>query len=221
MKTNARSVLVCLVVLVVAIACRREAPEEPAPEPTPPPIEQVVEPAPEEPAPDPGPGAVPADEPEPLPAGTDSVTGLHGFGPARFGDDAESVRIAWGRPLVFAPEPTADAPCGYLVPDPEPSEGLRIRFMLDGDRFVRYDVLGEQYEAPGSARVGNTLDALEALYAGRHSVQPHKYIEGGHYVEVVEDGVESRLIFELDGNGVVTQWRAGLPPQVQYVEGCS
>ncbi|HWI23748.1 MAG TPA: lectin, partial [Lysobacter sp.] len=29
------------------------------------------------------------------------------------------------------------------------------------------------------------------------------------------------LVFETDAAGKVTAWRAGVPPQVDYVEGCS
>ncbi len=213
-KRLAGFVLIVLV-LIIAVACSREQPAEPEPAEI---DESPRAPAIEEPAS----GAVPPDQEASPPAGTESVTGLHGFGPARFGDDAESVRIAWGRPLVFAPEPSLDRPCGYLVPEPTPSDPLRIRFMFDGDRFVRYDVLGEQYEAPGSARIGNTLDALEALYADRHTVSPHKYIEGGHYFEVAAGtGNEALLVFELDAADTVIGWRVGLPPAIHYVEGCS
>jgi hypothetical protein len=28
-------------------------------------------------------------------------------------------------------------------------------------------------------------------------------------------------VFETDAGGTVTEWRAGVPPQVDYVEGCS
>jgi hypothetical protein len=32
---------------------------------------------------------------------------------------------------------------------------------------------------------------------------------------------DATLVFEIDADGRVTAWRAGLPPQVDYVEGCS
>jgi hypothetical protein len=172
------------------------------------------------PAAPPAPAATSGSTPETVPAGTGSVTGFHGFGPARFGDDEEAVRIAWGRPLVFNPAPTADAPCGYLVPEHAASGDAGIAFMFDGDRFVRYDVSDDQYEAPGTGRVGNTVDALQALYPG-HVLMPHKYVEGGRYLVTEAPGGEAKLVFELDAAGVVTQWRVGLPPQVDQVEGCS
>jgi hypothetical protein len=189
-----------------------------APAPTPPPApEAPPQPAPTAPAP--VPEASPA--PPAAPAGTDSVTGFHGFGPARFGDAAEAVRIAWGRPLVADRQTTPDTPCVYLNPDPEPSAEMRIAFMLDYDKFVRYDVSGTGYEAPGGGRVGNHRDALVSMYGDTHTLVPHKYVEGGQYFIVPgPDGSNARLVFELDAEGMVTEWRVGTPPQVDYVEGC-
>lgn len=214
MASRLRTLAMVLAISALA-ACSRPAPEpepapvpEPAAEPVPPPVADP-EPAPVEP---------PAAE---VPAGTDQVTGFHGFGPARFGDDQESVRISWGRPLVADRELSADASCHFLVPDPAPSDGSRIAFMLEDGRFVRYDVIGELYEAPGGGRNGNLREALEVLYAGRHTLAPHKYVDGGQYF-IVEgpDGSGSRLVFELDAAGVATRWRIGLTPQIDYVEGC-
>jgi hypothetical protein len=197
--------------------CSRQA--EPPAEPAP----AASTPAPAAPAPQAAPASAPEASPAPAaaPAGTDGVTGLHGFGPARFGDAAESVRIAWGRPLVADRQTTPDTPCVYLNPNPAPSDEMRIAFMLDYDKFVRYDVSGAGYEAPGGGRVGNHRDALASLYGDKHTLVPHKYVEGGQYFIVPgPEGSNARLVFELDAEGVVTEWRVGVPPQVDYVEGC-
>ena len=54
--------------------------------------------------------------------------------------------------------------------------------------------------------------------------QPHKYSEG-LYLRVEDTaGGTGVLLFETDGKGddaKVTEWRSGVPPQVDYVEGCS
>lgn len=216
MNRNARHAAAAVFALLAVLlaACGREQPAEEPKTPAPPAAESAPAPAP--PAEPPPPAA------ETAPAATDSVTGFHGFGPAKFGDGEESVRIAWGRPMVFNPEPSADVTCTYLMPDPQPAQPLRIAFMFENGRFVRYDVDGDSYEAPGSARVGNTVEALHTLYAGRYEEQPHKYVEGGRYLIVSgPDGSEAKLVFEIDAEGTVTRWRLGLPPQVHYVEGCS
>jgi hypothetical protein len=64
--------------------------------------------------------------------------------------------------------------------------------------------------------------ALEGLYGKRLQAAPHKYVEGGHYLSMSASGVaSSKLVFETDAAGKATAWRVGLPPQVDYVEGCS
>ncbi len=166
--------------------------------------------------------AVPPMDESATPAGTEGPTGFHGFGPARFGDDEESVRIAWGRPLAFDRELAPGDTCAYLQPDPAQQAGAGIAFMIEDGRFVRYDIRTPDYEAPGGGRVGMDKQALESLYHGRSELGPHKYIEGGHTLRVVgPDGSESALVFELDAGDLATEWRVGLPPPVDYVEGCS
>lgn len=224
MKSIVRVATLAFVALAVAACGGEDRPaEQPAPPPdavpAPPPLSEPVTPAPT-PEPAPSEAVPPADE-SGTPAGTESVTGFHGFGPARFGDDEESVRIAWGRPMAFDRVVTADAPCAYLIPDPKPSDGLEVAFMFEGGKFVRYDVKGEQYQAPGSGMIGNNLEALKSLYDGRYTEQPHKYIEGGKNLIVSgPDGSDSKLIFEIGADGTVSSWRVGVPPQVDYVEGC-
>ena len=63
---------------------------------------------------------------------------------------------------------------------------------------------------------------MRALYDGRIEEQPHKYDPDGRVLRVTApDGAPGVLVLELDGSGRVDEWRVGLPPQVDYVEGCS
>ena len=63
---------------------------------------------------------------------------------------------------------------------------------------------------------------LQKLYHGALQSMPHKYVEGGHTLSVAASGVSpARLVFETGADGKATAWRIGLPPQVDYVEGCS
>ena len=61
---------------------------------------------------------------------------------------------------------------------------------------------------------------IEVLYPGIEQ-QNHKYVEGGHYLRAGADSGEGVVVFETGADDVVTEWRVGLPPQVDYVEGCS
>ena len=61
---------------------------------------------------------------------------------------------------------------------------------------------------------------IAAIYPGRIEERPHKYVDGAKYLRVTRDGSEAVLLFETDAQGRVEEWRIGLPPQVDYVEGC-
>lgn len=151
----------------------------------------------------------------------DGTITFAGFGPAAFGASAEAVRQAWGGDLGDA-QPSEPGGCHYLIPQPLGAEGFRTAFMVEGDRFVRIDVRDASVIAPGGATVGMTGDEVKALYAGRVTEQPHKYDPDGRVLRVTDaGGAEAALVFELDGQGRVDQWRIGVPPQVDYVEGCS
>jgi hypothetical protein len=181
------------------------------------------EPAPTvEPAPPTATGEEDQQQASDVPAATPAAGAItfEGFGPATFGADQEQVRIAWGRDLEAAPpEP---ATCYYLMPQPPPPGGYRIAFMIEGGRFSRIDVRADDIVAPGGGRAGMNAVEIEALYPGRVETRPHKYVEGGKYLRIPDEtSGEGVLLFATDAQGRVSEWRIGVPPQVDYVEGCS
>jgi hypothetical protein len=94
--------------------------------------------------------------------------------------------------------------------------------MIEGGRFARIDVRADDIVAPGGGRAGMNAEEIEALYPGRIEERPHKYVEGGKYLRIPDEmGGEGVLLFAADEQGRVTEWRVGVPPQVDYVEGCS
>jgi len=141
-----------------------------------------------------------------------------GYGDLRFGmREAEAVQ-AWGGELK--PLPSASEPCHYLTPKwvKVPAE---FALMIEGGRFVRYDVGTAREAAPGGGRVGMTAAEIEQRYPNVEH-RPHKYVEGAEVLRVADPaGGKGMLVFETDADGNVTAWRAGVPPQVDYVEGCS
>lgn len=164
-----------------------------------------------------GPGEAPAGDAH-APTAAAGVIGFEGFGPAAFGADQEQVRMAWGRDLGDA-QPSEAGGCYYLIPQPLGADGYRIAFMMEGDRFARIDIRDPGYVAPGGGAVGMDRAAIEGLYRGRIEAAPHKYVDGAQTLRVAEG--EAALVFETDAAGRVTAWRIGVPPQVDYVEGCS
>ena len=149
-----------------------------------------------------------------------------GYGPARFGMSAEAVRAAWNGgdrgELGDVPKdgPDGSDACFHLNPVGQPDQAY-FALMFESGRFVRYSSSNDDMAAPGGGRRGMDEAALEALYGPITDRIPHKYVDG-EYLRVADPaGSDAVLVFETDADGVVTEWRVGLPPQVDYVEGCS
>lgn len=168
-----------------------------------------------------------ADAPQPAPplsdtaapAGPVSQASFLGYGDMKLGSTVEEARAAWGGELNGAP--TEGTSCHYLWPKwiTRPAD---FAFMMEEGRFVRYDVGTDKETAPGGGKVGMSADELQKLYGGALKSAPHKYTQGGQYLSIDASGVApTRLVFEADAAGRITSWRVGLPPQVDYVEGCS
>lgn len=199
--------LSCLAVGLAAVAgCREQAPSS------------ATEAAP------PVPSAAPVAEPAAAPPSSAAAVPapgtitFAGFGPATFGADEAQVRMAWGKDLEGAPgEPGG---CHVLAPAPRGDGPLRFGFMIEGGKFARIDVALPGVTAPGGGQVGMSTAQILAQYPGVQSM-PHKYIEGARTLRVADpDGSASALVFKTATDGTVTAWRIGVPPQVDYVEGC-
>ena len=135
---------------------------------------------------------------------------------------AEEARAAWTRGGLDGPMPIGDpAACFHLSPAGQPTPA-HLAFMFENDLFVRYSVENAEMTAPGGGKRGMTEAELQKLYANALKATPHKYVEGGKYLAIGASGVApSKLVFETDADGKVTEWRVGVMPQVDYVEGCS
>lgn len=139
-----------------------------------------------------------------------------GFGPATFGMSADQVRAAWKGDL--GDEGMEEPACFHLSPTSQPEYAYFAMMFGDG-RFVRYSSSNDAMSAPGGGRRGMSAVEIEAIHPGRVEHQPHKYSDG-EYLRVEGDGGRV-LVFETDGDGTVTEWRVGVPPYVDYVEGCA
>lgn len=147
-----------------------------------------------------------------------------GVGPLRVGMTMEEARQALGdleslRPFAGVVEGDSALACQHA----ESSRlGAGVRVMLEGGRVVRVEVDSTRVATAEGARIGDTEARIEQLYPGRVTVLPHKYTDGHYlYVRPAASADTTRLlVFETDGR-VVTRYRAGQKPQVEYVEGCS
>lgn len=153
-------------------------------------------------------------------ASTDAATMARydGYDKLRFGmDEVTFGRVRSGK-LQGQLEPGSS--CFYVTP--EWAKGPKdFAFMLEGGHFVRYDVGTTKETAPGGGKVGMSKAQILSLYGARVEQQPHKYVPGAAYLRVPAPEGKGVLLFETDADGKVTRWRVGVPPQVDYVEGCS
>ena len=213
---SSRTLDACLLAFALFLASCSQAPGDVALEAhAPDPVASDVDPALDEPVED----VPPATAPHAASALAPLAADFSGFGPVPFGAEAEALKLAWGGPLEGGQDVEAGA-CHYLFPQPRPAQGYGTGFMIEGGRFVRVDVDDPAATAPGGGRIGMPATEIDALYPGRVERQPHKYVEGASYLRINREGSDAVLLFETDAQGVVTEWRIGVPPQVDYVEGC-
>jgi len=142
----------------------------------------------------------------------DTVT-TAGLGPVKIGMTVEEATLAAGRAMEGPPAPD----CYYV----EPAGLDGVGFMITNERIARVDITAGPISTRSGARIGMTELEITTLFPGQIEEQPHKYVDGGHYlVFVPNDPADHRVIFETDGE-VVTGYRAGILPEVEWVEGCS
>lgn len=155
----------------------------------------------------------------PVPSAPDTSPGFDGIGPLHFGMTAGQMRAAWGMPLYGQARPDDPQACHYLSPREQDNA---LRFMVEGDRFVRVDVDSAAATAPGGGRIGMHAQQIEKLYAGRVTASPNKYDPAARTLRVTPEPADNKaLIFDTDASGTVKSWRIGVTPQIDYVEGCS
>ena len=211
--------IVPLVLVLALAACRPESPPESgaaASQAADNPVQDVPPAtAPVVPADD----APPALPPGTTPDGDRALARFDGYGDMRFGMPVADFRQAWGGELKGEPSSEGAEGCYHLAPVwvGTPAE---LAFMMDGGKFVRVSTEASKLEAPGGGKVGMSKDEIAKLYPGRVEEQPHKYTDG-RYLRIKDTASANVLIFETDAAGKVTEWRVGVPPQVDYVEGCA
>lgn len=157
--------------------------------------------------------SIPGTPPGMAPANDATVT-EHGIGPLRAGMTFADAKQALGGALI-APADTAG--CHYATWRGGP-RGVRV--MIDEGRVARVDIDSAGVATAAGARVGDSEERIQHLYAGRVKTTPHKYDEGGHSLTVnAADHSSFAIVFETS-QGAVTRYRAGRRPAVEYVEGC-
>ena len=144
---------------------------------------------------------------------------IDGYGELDFGLTPDEAREAWAGGLA-GQGPSEPDGCFILRPVGQP-KATDLAFMFENELLVRYQSASDAIAAPGGGKVGMSEAELRAQYAGNMAEAPHKYVQGAKTLTVETGGdATTRVVFETDAGGKVASWRVGIPPQVDYVEGC-
>ena len=155
-------------------------------------------------------------------AAHDSVSDLalneEGLGQIQIGMNlADAVNMG-----LLNENPTMNPQCDFVFPAVGAGIPDGVSVMVVKGKVARIDVDTGSVTTEDGAKIGDTEDHIKSIYGDEVKVEPHKYIEGGHYMTVAGDSASAgkALVFETDGKRV-TMFRGGRLPEVKWVEGCS
>ena len=148
------------------------------------------------------------------PASTSWTVSEAGIGPIRAGMTVGQANAAVGGGFS-APAGSGNG-CTYAAFTRAP-KGVAV--MLENGKVARVEVRSGSVATTTGAKIGDSELRVMALYSGRVTTTPHKYLPNGHYLTVAPSAGNNRIVFETDGNNV-TNYRSGQQPQVEYVERC-
>jgi hypothetical protein len=147
-------------------------------------------------------------------AGEDWVVGEDGVGPVTIGMTFLELNKTLHEKFTM-PKDKADQGCFYVKTTKHP----HIAFMIEDGLLTRVDV-----DAPGiftvkHIQVGDSEASAIRAYGQKLQVEPHHYIEEGHYLTIRSSNGRYGIRFETEKGKILTFY-AGEFKAVQYVEGC-
>jgi hypothetical protein len=120
---------------------------------------------------------------------------------------------------VVGDTPGAGGGCTYVQISGAPESLL---FMISDGRVARADARANDVQTSQGAHVGSTVTQLDALYPDL-IVRPHKYLDEGNNLIVMPHAPADTMrwmLFETRADTVI-HIRAGMLPEVRWVEGCA
>jgi hypothetical protein len=141
-----------------------------------------------------------------------------GLGPIQIGMTlADAVNMG-----LLNENPNMKKDCDFVYPAIGAGVPDNVGVMVVKGKIARIDVDTGSVTTEDGAKIGDTEEKLKTIYDGDLQVEPHKYLDGGHYMTVMGDSASAgkAIVFETDGKKV-TNFRAGRLPEVKWVEGCS
>jgi len=145
------------------------------------------------------------------------VLRFDGIGPVRVGMSVAEAEALLGGGLHIERVEEGEA-CGQAGSTELP-DGVSL--MVDGNTIVRVDVGTSGILSMDGIGVGDDETGVLARLGPRLRVESHPY-EGpeGHNLVLDATGAQGlRMIFQTDGQ-VITRYRSGRQPEVDFIEGC-
>jgi len=136
-----------------------------------------------------------------------------GVGPAKVGMTLAQLRSILNERLKE--EDSGSDACWYVTSAKHP----HTSFMILGGHFVRADVTARGIPTTDGIQVGDLEAAVRTKYGYSVKIEPHKYIDDGHYLTIRSSDRKYGIRFETE-KGKITSFYAGLFSAIQYVEGC-
>ena len=133
------------------------------------------------------------------------------YGPVTFGSSLKRIEKRVGEK---AKGETGDNGCDFVTFKKFPG----IKFMVEDGIVTRADAVSPEIKNKLQIQNGTSLEEVKKRYP-TVEVTPHKYDPTGHYLIFKSKGGKRAILFE-EGDGRVTDTRAGIEPSVEYVEGC-
>lgn len=164
-----------------------------------------------------GAGDTVAMTPDSLAADTGWVASPRGVGGVRSGMLRTDLLSVIGQPSRAGYYTHAE--CVYVGGTSLPP-GMQV--MLIDSAVARIDIAQPGVRTREGVQVGDSVPTVLQRYRGRVAVTPHSDTDStGQYLAVTPPGdTLHRIIFETDG-AVVTNYRVGRRPEVEWVKGCS
>jgi len=136
-----------------------------------------------------------------------------GVGPVKIGMTLAQLNAVLHEKLMK--DPQDDQACFYVNPKGHP----HVSFMIENGKVARIDVQNPGISTSSGIRVGDSEARAKQAYGAKLKIDPHKYIDDGHYLTVRSSDGHFGIRFETE-KGKITTFYAGAHEAIQYVEGC-
>jgi hypothetical protein len=142
-----------------------------------------------------------------------------GVGPAKIGMALSQLNTVLGEKFTKPSEKGEEGEGGDACFYAKPTKHPHVSFMIENGQLARVDV-----DAPGictmeGIQVGDSESKALRVYGTGLKVEPHQYIDEGHYLTIRSRDGRYGMRFETE-KGKITSFYGGRFEAVQYVEGC-